>query len=54
MTQLKYCNQVWSSLKMGDKTALENVQRRVTKMVPGLEDLSYEQQLRVGIDNSCS
>ena len=37
---------VWSPYKLKDKIQLENVQRRATKMVPGLKNLNYEERLR--------
>ncbi len=43
---LEYANQVWSPHLKKDIVAIENVQRRATKMLPGMRDLTYEQQLR--------
>ena len=43
---LEYCNQVWAPLHMKHITLIENVQRRMTKNLPGLKDLEYEQRLR--------
>ena len=43
---LEYANSVWNPYKKKHVTALENVQRRATKLVPGLKDLSYEDRLR--------
>ena len=43
---LEYANQVWAPNLQKHVTALENVQRRATKLVPGLRDLSYEERLR--------
>ena len=43
---LEYANAVWNPYKKKDITTLENVQRRATKMVPGLGDKSYEDRLR--------
>ena len=43
---LEYANAVWNPYKKKDITTLENVQRRATKMVPGLGDKSYEDRLK--------
>ena len=43
---MEYANTVWNPYKKKDITTLENVQRRATKMVPGLGDKSYEDRLR--------
>jgi hypothetical protein len=43
---LEYANAIWNPHQMKQINAVENVQRRATKMVPGLSDLSYEQRLR--------
>ena len=43
---LEYANAVWNPYKKKDITTLENVQRRATKMVPGLGDKSYVDRLR--------
>ena len=43
---LEYANAVWNPYKKKDITTLENVQRRATKMVPGLGDKSYEDRFR--------
>ncbi|GAB0193032.1 hypothetical protein GRJ2_001768500 [Grus japonensis] len=42
---LEYCIQVWG-LQHKDMDLLERVQRRATKMIRGLEHLSYEDRLR--------
>ncbi len=42
---LEYGNVVWFPLYKKDALSIEKVQRRATKMVPGLEDLPYELRL---------
>ncbi|PKU49411.1 hypothetical protein llap_276 [Limosa lapponica baueri] len=43
---LEYCIQLWRSPHKKDTDLLERVQRRATKMIKGLEHLSYEDRLR--------
>ena len=43
---MEYAHAVWSPHKKKDMEAIENVQRRATKMVPGLNDKSYEDRLK--------
>ena len=43
---LEYCVQAWSLLYKEDTELLEQVQMRATKMIRGLEYLSYEERLR--------
>ena len=43
---LEYANQVWSPQLKKHINAIENVQRRATKTVPGLSEKTYEQRLR--------
>jgi len=39
---LEYCVRLWSTQHKKDMEVLERVQRRTTKMIPGLEHLCYE------------
>jgi len=43
---LEYCVQLWSPQHKKDMELLDRVQRRGTKMIQGLEHLSYEDRLR--------
>ncbi|GAB0189774.1 mitochondrial enolase superfamily member 1 [Grus japonensis] len=43
---LEYCVQLWGSQYRRDMDLLERVQRRATKLIGGLEHLSYEDRLR--------
>ena len=42
---LEYANQIWAPHLMKYVIALENVQRRATRMIPGLKNLDYTQRL---------
>ena len=43
---LEYANPVWSPRYIRDINSIENVQRRATKMIPDIRDLSYEDRLK--------
>ena len=36
---------IWSSYKQKYKDAIENVQRRATKQLPGMKDIPYQERL---------
>ena len=42
---LEYCVQAWRPFLQKDIDNIEKVQRRATKMINGLSQLSYEQRL---------
>jgi len=44
-THLEYCVQFWSPHYQKDVDTLERVQKRFTRMLPGLEGISYEERL---------
>ncbi|PKU46616.1 hypothetical protein llap_3060 [Limosa lapponica baueri] len=44
--QLEYCIQLWSPQHRKDMDLLEQVQRRATQTIRGLEHLCYEDRLR--------
>ena len=43
---LEYANAVWSPSLKKHIQAIENVQRRATKYIPGLSNLSYPERLK--------
>ena len=45
-SHLEYCIQAWGPQHRKDVELLEQVQRRATEMIRGLEHLSYEEKLR--------
>jgi len=45
-SHLKYNNSVWSPHKKSDIEKLERVQKRATKMIPGMPKISYPDRLR--------
>ena len=47
---LEYCIHFWTPVNVKDADMLEKVQRRATKMIPNLRNLSYEERLeRLGM-----
>ena len=42
---LEYCIQAWKPYRKKDTDKLERIQRRATKIIPELRDLSYESHL---------
>ena len=44
--QLEYCIQAWNPHLRKDVDMLEKIQRRATKLIPGLRDLTYEERLK--------
>ena len=43
---LEYCIQAWNPYIRKDIDMLEKIQRRATKFIPGLRDLTYEERLK--------
>ena len=43
---LEYANQVWATRLQWQIDSVENVQRRVTKLIPGFDNLEYEERLK--------
>ena len=43
---LEYCIQTWRPYRKKDMDTLECIQRRATKIIPELRDLSYEERLK--------
>jgi ribonuclease P/MRP protein subunit RPP40 len=45
-SHLDFASAVWSPYKQKHKDLIENVQRRATKQIPSLKELTYEERLR--------
>ncbi|MFZ2538708.1 MAG: reverse transcriptase family protein [Oscillospiraceae bacterium] len=45
-SHLEYCNSVWAPYRLGDIEDIERVQKRATKILPGLKGLSYVERLK--------
>ena len=43
---LEYGNTIWAPTLKEGKELIESIQRRATKLVPGLHDLSQEERLK--------
>ena len=43
---LEYCIQAWNPYLRKDVDMLEKIQRRATKLIPGLRDLTYDERLK--------
>ena len=43
---LEYCSTIWNPLLLTDGIEIEKVQRRATKLVPGISNFSYQNRLR--------
>ena len=46
-THLEYANQAWNPYLKKDKITIENVQRRATKLIPGIRKYSYSKRLQI-------
>ena len=44
---LEYANQVWAPYRKKHIDMIENVQKRATRLVPGLKDLPYQERLKI-------
>ena len=43
---LEYSQAVWSPHKLGEQRMIEGIQRRATKMIPAIKDLTYQGRLK--------
>ena len=43
---VEFANQVWGPHLVKHIVMLENVQKRATKLIPGMKELSYEERLK--------
>ena len=43
---LEYANIIWGPFNKADQVLVERVQRRATRLIPSLRDLSYENRMR--------
>ena len=43
---VEYANQIWSPYLRKDINSIENVQRRATKQIAGMRNLTYEDRLK--------
>ena len=44
---VEFANQVWGPHLVKHIVMLENVQKRATKLIPGMKELSYEERLKI-------
>ena len=46
-SHLDYCSSVWAPYKKGDIEAIEKVQKKATKILLALKNLSYSERLKI-------
>jgi len=46
-SHLDYCSSLWAPYKKRDIEALEKVQKKATKILPVLKNLSYSERLKI-------